>query len=130
MRVSYCLVIEGMSGARKVRRGAVPRRGEWLSVRMDRAWWWFPVLEVGYSLSPERTLEPTKEGCDFAHEAAEPLVFTSLAVAVPARVRTPEETVKVVLPPTRWPLGGRVEEETDIGAGEGLYAPKDRGAEL
>ena len=89
------------------------------------AWWWLPVLEVGYSLSPGKRLEPPVEGCDLAHESAETLVFTSLAVAIPAQARTPEETVKIVLPPTRWPLGGRVEEETDPGAGNNPPAPKD-----
>jgi len=129
VRMKYNLVIEGLNGARKVRGGSVPRQGEWLSMRVERVWWWLPVLEVGYSLSEARALNPAEDGCDFAHENAESLVFTSLAVGVPTRVRCPEETMKLVLPPTRWPLGGRVEEETDSGAGDGLFAPSDEGAE-
>ena len=117
MPMTYNLVIEGEDGARKVRHGALPRKGEWVNLRLDRAWWWLPVLEVAYSLSQEKRLEPAEEGCDFAHDNAESLVFTSLAVAVPVKTRSPDELVKLVLPPSRWPLGGRVEDDQTLNDG-------------
>jgi hypothetical protein len=118
--MSYSVVIEGTQGARKVRHGALPRQGEWLSLQLGGVWWWLPVLEVGYSLSEGKALQEPEEGCEVAHDDAESLVFTSLAVGVRTPVRFPEESVKLVLPPTRWPCGGRVREEI---VGDGHRTP-------
>jgi hypothetical protein len=102
--VGYSLFIEGLDGARKVRRGSVPRKGEWLNVRLQGRWWWLPVLDVTHMLSCGRPFD--EEGCDILHETAEGIVFSSLAVGVRVEVSEPEESYKLVLPPSRWPLGG------------------------
>lgn len=111
--MSYSLVIDGAEGARKVRSGQLPRRGEWLSVEMGGAWWWLPVLEVTHVLFGERLLKETEDGCDVAHDLAEAVVFTSLSVRVKAEAYSLDEAYKLVLPPTRWPFGGRAGFEVE-----------------
>ena len=100
------LVIEGTHGARKIRSGQVPRLGEWLSLEINKKWWWLPVIEVGYVFSKEEVLTESVDGCDFAHQSVEPIIFTSLALSVRAEVSSEEETYKRILPPSRWPFGG------------------------
>ena len=102
--MGYSLFIEGLDGARKVRRGSVPRKGEWLNVKLQGRWWWLPVLEVTHMLSCGRPFD--EEGCDILHETVEGIVFSSLAVGVRVEMSEPEESYKLVLPPSRWPLGG------------------------
>jgi hypothetical protein len=114
--MTYSLVIDGTEGARKVRRGLLPRRGEWLSVEIHGAWWWLPVLEVSHVLYGARSLTETEDGCDLAHEQAEAVVFTSFTLGVKAEAYSKDEAYRLVLPPTRWPFGGRVDLEIEESA--------------
>src|SRR5213593_2822789 len=115
--MSYSLVIDGTEGARKVRRGPLPRCGEWLSVELEGSWWWFPVLEVSHVLYGNRPLEEAEEGCDFAHDQAEAVVFTSLALRVKVETTcSKDEAYKLVIPPTRWPFGSQADIEIDKSA--------------
>jgi hypothetical protein len=105
--MSFNLVIEGQVGAQRVQQGALPRRGEWLSVELQGSRWWLPVLEVAHVLSRARkTVEPGA-GWDLEHEDTEALVYSSLALAVKAEARHEDDTYKLLLPPTRWPYGGQ-----------------------
>lgn len=106
--MSYCVVIEGAEGVRRVQAGILPRRGEWIAVELDQAWRWFPVLEVAHALSREERLKEPETGCHFEHAQSEHVVFSSLALAVRAEVRSADESFKLVLPPSRWPFGGNV----------------------
>lgn len=105
--MSYSLVIEGLDGAHRVRRGDLPRQGEWLGFEFEGAFWWLPVIEVAHVLTDARPIE--EAGCDYVHEAAGSLVFSSFALAVRTKPQVEEESVKFVFPPTRWPFGGRLE---------------------
>lgn len=104
--MKYQLLIESLDGARLVRRGALPRRGDWLQVDLRGVCWWLPVIEVSHFLAPGTKLARVEKGCDWAHEAAETVVYTSLAVGAEAKVRSADDTFKYVLPPSRWPFGG------------------------
>jgi hypothetical protein len=116
--MSYSLFIEGTQGGRRVRHGILPRRGDWLSVEFRRGQWWLPVLEVCHMLSGEEVLPEGEDGCDYRYTSADCLVLTSLALGVRATPRNKDESFKVVLPPSRWPLGGQSENgEGDEGRG-------------
>lgn len=108
--MSYTLYIEGEDATRRVRRGILPRPGEWLNLKIADAWHWVPVLEVTHALSPEKEPEEPEAGSDFVHEEAEGVVVSSLALAVRVDVHA-DDTYKLVLPPPRWPFGGRGGEE-------------------
>lgn len=109
-------------------RGVLPRRGEWLSLKLGKAWHWLPILEVAHVLSEEKRLSTSDGGADFLHEEAEGVVVSSLALAVRVEVHA-EQTYKFVLPPPRWPFGGRGgEEEVWDFHGDGNGAvPENRG---
>jgi len=102
----YQVLIEGLDGARLVRRGALPRRGDWLQVDLRGVCWWLPVIEVTHFFARGVKLARVEKGCDWAHAMAETVVYTSLAVGVEAKVRSTDDTFKYVLPPSRWPFGG------------------------
>jgi len=107
--MSYHLVIEGINGARHVRSGELPRRGEWLKVCLGRECWWLPVLEVAHLLSRATQPGADEDGADAAHERAEALLVSSLAMGVRANEGSADDTYQFVLPPPRWPLGGCTE---------------------
>jgi hypothetical protein len=111
--VSYHLVIEGKEGARMVRKGFLPRRGDWLSLELEDAHWWLPVMEVGHALTRAEPPRKTESGADVAHQQADTIVITSLALGVKSPLERADE-YRFVLPPSRWPFGGRLgdEEET------------------
>ena len=105
--MSYSLVIEGTMGARSVRRGDLPRRGDWLSLNLGGAYWWLPVLEISNSMSPAEICPTVEAGCVVAHKEARPVVFSSLAMGVRVDLRREDDEYKLVMPPSRWPFGGR-----------------------
>ena len=111
--MSYSLVIEGLEGGRRVRAGLLPRRGEWISLEIARRHWWLPVLEVAHALRAGEELRRPEAGSDIAHARSESFIYTTLALGVAADLRSSEDAYKLVLPPSRWPLGGRVEEEKE-----------------
>jgi len=85
-----------------------------MSMLLGREVHWLPVLDVVHVLTGEEELAEEEAGCDIAYPESECLVVTSLALAVRAGAGTKEEGFKMVLPPTRWPLGGRGGEEDDL----------------
>jgi hypothetical protein len=111
--VSYHLVIEGIDGSRRVREGISPRRGEWLSLEWRGAHWWLPVLEVSHALSKAELPGQAERGSDLAHERADAIVITSLVLGVESDLAGGDE-FKLVLPPTRWPLGGFKAAENEV----------------
>ena len=126
--MSYTLYIEGEDATRRVRRGILPRPGEWLNLKIGNAWHWLPVLEVAHALSREKKLPEAEAGSDFVHEGAEDIVVSSLALAIRADTHT-DDTYKLVLPPPRWPFGGKVLEEecTNLPKNGNRAVPEDPG---
>ena len=105
--MAYSLVIEGTRGARRVRTGELPRRGDWLSLRLGTNYLWLPVLDISHSLSDEEVLPESEAGCERAHAEAKSVVFASLSLATRAELRHQDDEYKLVMPPSRWPFGGR-----------------------
>jgi hypothetical protein len=81
--------------------------------------WWLPVLEVAHVLSAGETTQEPEHGCHTVHNGAHGLALTSLGVGIPADMVGEDDTYKLVLPPSRWPPGGRTKASQGNGRGRG-----------
>ena len=104
----FHVVIEGLEEALRVPADVLPRCGEWLNLRHDKAWWWFPVLEVIHALPRSLERGGNSEAKAAPEDVTECVVVSSLALGVRVELHRKEEAYKLVLPPPRWPLGGRL----------------------
>jgi hypothetical protein len=81
------------------------------------------VLEIAHVLTSGEATEEPDHGCHTVHSKAHGLALTSLAAGIPADVVDEEEAYKLILPPGRWPLGGRTKPSPENGTSKGGEGP-------
>ena len=100
--MKYHVVIEGLDNTWSVRESSMPLRGDWLNLKWENKFWWFPVLDVAHVLTNGGETEDTANEGDGGDGAAG-VVVSSAAMGIVADARDETDSFKLILPPSRWP---------------------------